>query len=100
MLQIEYIYVFYGLNVLKRLNNEVRVESGTLLRGHPDKRSTPQKRPLVNVNSNMKELISTPDERSTFLVKKAWPYKKGFSVSAYLVCYILKQNRKCKSRIF
>ena len=34
-----------------------------LLRGHPDERPPPLKRPLDNVNLNIYVLISTPDER-------------------------------------
>ena len=34
-----------------------------LLRGHPDERPPPLKRPLVNVNLNINVLIFTPDER-------------------------------------
>ena len=38
-----------------------------LLRGHPDKRTSPLERPLDNVNLNINVLISTPDERPPFL---------------------------------
>ena len=38
-----------------------------LLRGHPDERPPPLERPLANVNLNINELISTPDERPPLL---------------------------------
>ena len=50
-----------------------------LLRGHPDERPAPLKRPLDNVNLNINVLISTPDEKPPLLkghlMQKEWPHK-------------------------
>ena len=65
------------------------MDPAALLRGYPDKRSTPLKRSIVNhVNLNEKVLISTPDERPPFLkrphyfkVQKRWAFKRGSTVN-------------------
>ena len=41
--------------------------SGTHFESNPDKRPTPQERPLDNVNLNINLWISTPDERPPLL---------------------------------
>ena len=72
-----------------------------LSRGHPDEMPTPLERPLNNIDLNMKDLISTPDERqplfkghiyrakAIFVIcrvnyaweeKKGWLHKRGYPV--------------------
>ena len=42
----------------------------TLLRDHPDERSSPLERPLDNVNLNIDVLISSLTRGHTFLIQK------------------------------
>ena len=60
-MQINNVYI----HMFTAVNNVYTVEP--LLRGHPDKRPAPLDMPLDNVNLNINELISTPDERPPLL---------------------------------
>ena len=60
-MQINNVYI----HMFTAVNNVYTVEP--LLRGQPDKRPAPLDRPLDNVNLNINELISTPDEWSPLL---------------------------------
>ena len=63
-----------------------------LLRGHPDKKPPPLKRPFDNVNLNINVLISTPDERLP-LMKGHFSEAKGVASQEGFYCmYIYHKN--------
>ena len=60
------------------------------LRGHPDEMFTSLERPIVNVKLNIKEWITTPEEKPPFLkghkflVQRVCPHKRGSTVHVFL----------------
>ena len=65
-----------------------------LLRGHPDKRPVPLKRPLDNVNLNINALIYTPGKRPPLLKghfsgAKGVASQEGFHCAPLIVLLLL-----------